>query len=90
MQLLGKSVLILPDQLPERTDKGVLIPTTAKDKPQTGTIVDCGPVCTYAKKGLRIIFPRKSASVIVIDDKDYYFLNEDRITYIAGEDEQLS
>lgn len=89
MTILGSIVLIKPDHLPEKTKRGLYIPATAKELPQTGTIMDCGPACKDAKKGMRVIFPRKSASAIIIDDIDYYLIPEGRVTYKAGEGETV-
>lgn len=83
MRLQGTAILIMPDQLPERTEQGLLvIPKSSKELlPEWGTIIEAGPACTVAKKGDRCIFPRKQASVITIDDKDFYFLNEHQIKF---------
>jgi len=83
MKMLGKSVLIEPDVLPERTITGALvIPRNSKEMlPQWGTARDVGPSCVQVKKGDRVYFPRKVANVIVIDDKDFYIINEHKIFY---------
>jgi co-chaperonin GroES (HSP10) len=84
MEVLGNAILIKPDRPPERTPSGkLIIPRTTKEfLPDWGEIVDCGPACTIASKGDRVLFPRKSASVIVIDNKDHYFVNEHQIKFI--------
>ena len=83
MKLQGTAILIKPDVLPERTGTGQLvIPKSSKEMlPQWGEIIEAGPACTVAIKGDRVIFPRKQASVITIDDKDFYFLNEHQIKF---------
>jgi co-chaperonin GroES (HSP10) len=83
MKLLGTAILIKPDKIPERTKTGALvIPRTSKEVlTNWGEVVDAGSACKEVKVGMRVIFPRKSASVIVIDDKDYYFTNEHHIKY---------
>lgn len=75
--------MILPDRLPERTKSGqLIIPKSSKEMlPEWGKVIDVGPACSEIKKGMRVLFPRKQASVIVIDDVDYYFLNEYQIKY---------
>jgi len=79
----GKAVLILPDQLPERTASGrLVIPRTATDQPETGLVIDAGPLCEDVRKGNRVHFGRKSASVECIEDKDHYWVQEDKIFYI--------
>lgn len=84
MILQGKSVLILPDELPEKTKGGLNIPRTATEKPSSGVVVDTGPLCETVSKGDRVLFVRKSASVIIIDDKEHYFITENKISYIYG------
>lgn len=83
MKLQGTAILIEPDKLPERTETGALIiPRSSKELlPEWGTIIEAGPACKVALKGDRVIFPRKQASVITIDDKDFYFLNEHQIKF---------
>jgi co-chaperonin GroES (HSP10) len=76
MKVLGNSVLILPDKMPERTAQGLIVPATAKDNTETGTVIDCGPACESIKKGDRIYFPRKSCSVIEIEGVIHFFMNE--------------
>lgn len=83
MKIQGKAVLIRPDILPERTASGILvIPKNSKEMlPSWGTVEDCGPECEVVSKGDRVNFPRKSASVIIIDGNDFYFIEEHRIFY---------
>lgn len=90
MQVLGNAILIKPDVLPERTKSGnLIIPATSKEMlPEWGEVIDCGPACKETKIGMHIIFPRKSASVIVIDNQDYYFTNEHRIFFMREQDKK--
>lgn len=83
MEVLGRSVLIKPDVLPERTSAGVLvIPENSVEMlPTWGTVVQSGPACKEVRGGMRACFPRKSSSIIVIDDSDYYFTQEHKILY---------
>lgn len=84
MKLQGNAILILPDRLPERTPSGnLVIPKSSKEMlPEWGEIIDAGPACKDAKKGMRVLFPRKQASVMTIDDVDYYWLNEHQLKYM--------
>jgi len=83
MQLTGNSILIKPDNLPEKTRSGLLeVPKSSKEMlTDHGEIIQVGPECEIARVGMRVIYPRKSASVIVIDEKDYYFVKEYQIKY---------
>lgn len=79
----GSSILIRPDKIPDRTRTGrIIIPKNSEEmKPDWGTVEQTGPSCKEIKPGMRVLFPRKKASVIVIDDKDFYILNEYYIKY---------
>jgi len=83
MKLFGRSILIKPDILPERTLSGVLvIPRTSKEMlPQWGRAEQVGSACRQVKEGDRVYFPRKAANVIVIDNEDFYIINEHKIYY---------
>jgi len=81
MVTLGTSVLVLPDKLPERTPSGLLvIPKTSKELlPEIGTVIQVGRACRTIKSGDRVMFPRKTCSVISIDGVDHYFTSEHKI-----------
>ena len=83
MLVLGHAVLIKPDTLPERTKTGKLvIPETSKELlPETGIVIQAGTACERVKTGDKVIFPRKSSSVITIDGEDLYFSYEHKIFY---------
>jgi len=84
MKMLGNAVLIKPDKLPERSETGALIiPQTSQEMlPEWGEIIDCGPECDLAKIGERVLFPRKSANLIVIGNTDHFITNEHRLKFI--------
>ena len=83
MIMQGTSILIRPDILPARTKSGsLIIPKSSKEMiTDWGTVEQVGPACKEIKPGMRVIFPRKRASVIVIDEKDFYIINEHYIKY---------
>lgn len=83
MKLQGNAILVLPDKLPEKTRTGhLIIPRSSKEMiSEWGNVVDAGPTCKEVKKGMRVLFPRKQASLITIDRVDYYFINEHQIRY---------
>jgi co-chaperonin GroES (HSP10) len=84
MEIQGKAVLVLPDDNPDKTAKGVIIPRTVKKKPNSGRVVDVGPGCQQVRKGDQIQYARKGGSVIIIDDVEHHFVIEDQIFYIHG------
>jgi len=81
--MLGTAILIKPDKLPERTDSGMLIiPRSSKEMLKDwGTVEQVGSACKDVRVGERVIFHRKQASVIIIDNTEFYITNEHRIEY---------
>lgn len=83
MELQGKAVLIKPDENPEKMGS-IHIPETAKDKPNSGIVIDVGPGCKEISKGDRVKYPRKAGNVIIIEGVEHHFIIEDQIEYIDG------
>ena len=72
---------------------GIIIPDTAKEKPQEGRViaVGTGKVTDDGKRlgldvkvGDKILFGKYSGSEVKVDDKDYLILREDDILAILG------
>ena len=69
----------------ERTAGGIIIPDTAKEKPQEGEIIAVGPgardesgklVPLDVKAGDRILFGKWSGTEVKIDGQDYLIMKE--------------
>lgn len=72
----------------ERTKGGIIIPDTAKEKPQEGKIIAVGPgkvtddgkkIPMEVKVGDRILFGKYSGSEIKIDGEEHLIMREDDI-----------
>jgi chaperonin GroES len=75
----------------EKTSGGIIIPDTAKEKPQEGKVIavgkgkilDNGKVSPMAvKKGDRILFGKYSGTDIKIDGEEHLIMREDDILAI--------
>jgi len=84
---------VLVERLEEREVKkgGIIIPDTAKEKPQEGRVIAVGngKVSDDGKKspldvknGDRILFGKYSGSEVKLDDKDYLILREEDVLAI--------
>jgi chaperonin GroES len=69
----------------ERTAGGIIIPDTAKEKPQEGEVIAVGPgardesgklVPLDVKAGDRILFGKWSGTEVKIDGQDYLIMKE--------------
>ncbi len=80
---LADRVLVEPEQAEEKTAGGIIIPDTAKEKPQKGTVVACGkgkqdePMTV--KSGDNVLYGKYSGTEITIDGKDYLIMRESDI-----------
>ena len=72
----------------EKTKGGIIIPETAKEKPQEGQIIAAGPgkvtddgkkIPMEVKVGDRILFGKYSGSEIKIDGEEHLIMREDDI-----------
>lgn len=86
MKIQGNAVLILPR---ENKPKGIIIiPGTIKEPlTTTGKVVDVGDGVAEVKKGDMVLYPKKKASRIIIDDVEHHFVIEDQILIITGRNE---
>ena len=75
----------------EKTAGGIIIPDTAKEKPQEGKVVAVGTgkvsddgkkVPLDVKAGDKILFGKYSGSEVKIDDKEYLILREEDVLAI--------
>ncbi|MEJ5250205.1 MAG: co-chaperone GroES [Caldilinea sp.] len=79
---LGARVLVLPIEGESQSPGGVLLPETAKEKPQQGTIEAIGNSedrTTDLKVGDRVLFPKYTGTEIKYQGKTYLLMNEDDI-----------
>lgn len=79
---LGARVLVLPIEGESQTAGGVLLPETAKEKPQQGTIEAVGDseeMMTDLKIGDRVLYPKYTGTEIKFEGKTYLLMNEDDV-----------
>ncbi|MFH1067481.1 MAG: co-chaperone GroES [bacterium] len=85
---LGDRVLVLPLEGGEVKKGGIIIPDTAKEKPQEGKIAATGPgkldengkrVPMEVKKGDRVLYSKYGGTEINIEGDKYLIMREDDI-----------
>lgn len=90
---LGDRVLVEPIEADEMTKGGIIIPDTAKEKPQKGKVVALGTgkldddgkaIAFNVKKGDKILLPKYGGTEIKLDDKSCQIVREDDILAVIG------
>ena len=77
---LADRVLVEPAAAEQKTAGGIIIPDTAKEKPQSGTVVAVGtgkkdePLTV--KEGDLVLYGKYSGTEINVDGKDYLIMRE--------------
>lgn len=79
---LGDRVVIEPAKAEEKTASGIIIPDTAKEKPQKGTVVavaDNKENPLTVKVGNQVLYGKYAGTEITIDGDDYLIMKEEDI-----------
>lgn len=85
---LNDRVLVLRIDEDEKTSGGIIIPDTAKEKPQEGRVIAVGPgkfdengkrIPLDVKKGDHVLFAKYGGNEIRIGDVEHLIMKEDDI-----------
>ncbi len=89
---LGGRVIVEPIEQEEMTAGGIILPETAKEKPQEGKILAAGPgdrdedgkrIALDVKVGDRVLYAKYSGTEVKIDGKKMLILRESDILAIV-------
>ena len=90
---LNNRILVKRMEEESTTKGGIIIPDTAKEKPQKGTVVAVGPgrrddkgvrVPIEVREGDSVLFSKYAGSEITIDGVEHVFMKEDDILGILN------
>ncbi len=81
---LGDRVVVKPAEGEEKTASGLVIPDTAKEKPQEGTVIAVGPgryedgkyVPMGVKEGDKIIYSKYGGTEVKVEGEECLILSE--------------
>lgn len=84
---LHDRVIVKPAPAEEKTAGGIIIPDTAKEKPQRGTVVAAGPgkkdEPMSVKSGDTVLYGKYAGTEISIEGHDYLIMRESDILAIV-------
>ena len=90
---LGDKVLVKALEQKEVKKGGIIIPDTAKEKPQEGEVVavgkgkvkeDGGLIAMEVKVGDKVLYGKYSGTEVKINDQEYMIMSQDDILGILG------
>ena len=85
---LGDRVVVKPSPQEEKTKGGIVLPDTAKEKPQKGQVVAVGQgkllengqrVALEVKVGDKVIYSKYGGTEVKVDGEEYLILRESDI-----------
>jgi chaperonin GroES len=84
---LHDRVIVKPAPAEEKTAGGIIIPDTAKEKPQRGTVIAAGPgkkdEPMSVKAGDTVLYGKYSGTEIAIEGYDYLIMRESDILAVV-------
>ena len=90
---IGDKVIVKQKAEEEKTSGGIILPDTAKEKPQEGTVIAVGPgrvldsgerKAIAVKEGDVVIYSKYGGTEITVDGEEYIILDEDSIYAIKS------
>lgn len=90
---LGDRIIIELVETEEKTASGIVLPDSAKEKPQEGKVVAVGTgrvldngerVALEVAEGDRIIFSKYAGTEVKYDNKEYLIVRENDILAVIG------
>lgn len=81
-------VVVKPSQADEKTAGGIIIPDTAKEKPQKGEVISTSEKdekgnAPSVKAGDKVLYGKYSGTEITIDGEDYLIMRESDILAVV-------
>jgi chaperonin GroES len=82
---LGDKVVVQPTQREETTKSGIVLPDTAKEKPQEGKIIAVGTgrvldngerSALEVQEGQRVLYAKYAGTEVKLDGEEYLILSE--------------
>ncbi len=89
---LGDRVVVQPTPKEEMTKSGIMLPDTAKEKPQEGTIISVGAgklddkgvrQAMEVREGMKVLYAKYAGTEFKLDGEDYLILSEKDILAIV-------
>jgi chaperonin GroES len=85
-KVLAGKILVQPKKAEEKTISGIIIPDSAKEKPQVGTIVLAGAAKEdepmEVKVGDVVFYGKYSGTELNVDGVDYLLMSQTDVMYI--------
>lgn len=83
MKPLGDRVILKRLEAEEKTASGIVLPDSAKEKPEQGEVIATGKDVKEVKKGDKVLFAKFSGTEVKVDNAEYLVVKEEDILAIV-------
>lgn len=84
---LGNRVVLQRQEVEEKTQSGIILPDSAREKPQAAVVVAVGPGTNgkemQVKEGDKVICSQYAGTEIEVDDEEYVIVDQNEIIAIV-------
>jgi chaperonin GroES len=88
---LGDRVILKQQEAEEKTQSGIILPDSAKEKPQAAVVVAVGPgkeenghkTVMQVKEGDKVIYSKYSGTEVKYEEEEYVIVNQNDIIAVV-------
>ena len=80
---LEDRVVVEPTTQSEKTESGIILPDTAQEKPQEGSVLAVGD-CVSVKKDDLVLYPKYTGTEITHEGQEVLIMSEKEILAVVG------
>lgn len=81
---LGERVILKRTEAETKTVSGIVLPDSAKEKPEIGEVIEIGKEVKEIKKGDRVVFSKYSPTEIKLEGQEYLIVKEEDVLAILA------
>lgn len=90
---LDDRILVVPVEAEERTAGGIVLPDSAREKPQRGRVLCVGPgklldsgqrAEMHVSTGDEVLYGKYSGTEVTVDDEEYLIIKESDVLAVVG------
>jgi chaperonin GroES len=86
-KILAGKILVKPAEADDKTASGIIIPDSAKEKPQQGRVIMVGTdkkdEIMEVKVGDTVLYGKYGGQELTIDGKDYLLISQSDVLFIS-------
>lgn len=83
IQPLADRLLLKRVEVATQTKSGLVLPDTAKEKPEQGEVIEVGKEVKEVKKGETVLFSKYAPTEVKVEGKEYLIVKEEDILAVV-------